>query len=142
MCSMGQSPGEWRPRPSQPAGCYSWVLTNCTQPQVTHQALCHSTLSPNKRGKLTLPLPHKDDAMLDAPLQEASKALPRCRLEKSCSSGISALICTFKQDCSINSSLFSLVWWFFLFSCSRRLLFSQQPYQKNSKKMSVISLHL
>lgn len=44
---------------------------------------------PQKRGKVILQLPQKDDAVGDATLQKASKALPKCRdmLENiSCSS--------------------------------------------------------
>lgn len=115
-----------RPRPSQAAGCYSWIPTKRTRPWVRNWALCCLMLSPSKRGKIILQLPHKDDAVSDAILQKASKALPKCRnvLEniRSCSSHTHAP----HQSPDSHLQITALYKFLIIFFYSKGLLFSQE----------------
>lgn len=130
-----------RPRPSQAAGCYSWIPTKCTRPWVRDWALCCSMLSPSKRGKIVLQLPHKDDAVGDAILQKASKALPKCRNMlvniRSCSS------CTHTPHQSPDSHLQTTVLYkfliFFFFSTTKDFCF---PRRLKKKKKSTKFLYI
>lgn len=83
-------------------------------------------LSPSIRGKIILQLPHKDDAVSDAILQKASKALPKCRnvLEniRSCSSHTHAP----HQSPDSHLQITALCKFLIIFFYSKGLLFSQE----------------